>query len=100
MVVDEEMESISIYCTMRVTLSLVGQAHWRADRETKAAAAISAEDSMRQVLTARGRTGGVVTLYAIHGENATFITKALGDCLGQGVALLSDLFLPTTPRHG
>ena len=62
MVQNEEMETLSIDATMKITMSIAGQAHWQADRATKESAAIREPDSIRRVLTVRGRTGAVLAM--------------------------------------
>lgn len=77
MVQSEEMESLSLDCTMRITMTLMGQAHWRADQETKASAVIPESESLRRILTIRGRTGAVMGILAIPQESVEFLAQAM-----------------------
>jgi hypothetical protein len=81
MVANEELESLSIDSTMRVTMSIMGQAHWRSAKSDRKDAAIAEKDSFRRVLTVRGRTGGVIAMCALHQDNVASVCACLASAI-------------------
>ena len=73
----EEFESISIDATLRVCLRLHGQASYRAPAIIRAHAPVNDENSLRKLLTVKGRTGAVVFMEAIREERADYIAQSL-----------------------
>ncbi len=65
---DNEFEILSIDGTMKCCAPLLGQAHWRANAITRAAAAFPDEDSKRKVLTVRGSSSCVLGMWPIAEE--------------------------------
>jgi hypothetical protein len=75
----EEYIAISIDATMRSCMPIIGQAHPRASRAVKAAAAIGEADCLRRILTVRGRTGAVLLMLAVKAEKAEETAQAISD---------------------
>ena len=74
---DNEFLVISIDCTLKVCMSVKGQAHYRAAAEVRNSACFNDEDSLRRVLTIRGRTSAVLAMVPVRGEDATTIADVL-----------------------
>ena len=66
----DEMEHISIDCTLRVCRTIIGQADYRAPAEERNAAIFPDGVAKRKILTVIGRTGSCVLLKAITEESA------------------------------
>ena len=81
MIIHEEFESISVDATLRICLTLQGQASYRAAAIVRAQAAFDDDASLRRLLTVKGRTGGVLLMKAIREESAehgsTCVTRHL-----------------------
>jgi hypothetical protein len=75
----EEYIAISIDATMRSCMSILGQAHHRASREIKAQSAIGEKDSLKRVITVRGRTGAVLLMLAVKSDNAEETALAISE---------------------
>ncbi|CAE8607642.1 unnamed protein product [Polarella glacialis] len=69
-----EYTSISIDATLRICLSILGQS---AKKDT--ASAYSAGDSVKRVLSVKGRTGAVLAMIPMSAETSEVVTKALSD---------------------
>ena len=76
-VAGEEYESISLDATLKVCLAIKGQAHYRCSQAERQQAAFGDSESLRRVLTARGRTGAVLLMTAISSESAPDLAAAL-----------------------
>ena len=90
-----EFTHMSIDATVRIAMSLKGQANYRASRAKKEAAALPEEEAKRSVLTARGRTGAVLGMWLIRSEATNHVSDALAghfpqDYRQQVVAIFSD----------
>lgn len=86
MIENEEMECLSIDTTMKIAMTLMGQAHWRADHSTKQKAVVPEVESIRRVLTVRGRTGGVITMTSYKQDDNTD-TERICSCLTAALPL-------------
>ena len=73
--------SLSVDGTFRVCLPILGQRPFNLSKSERAEAAIPEEEIFRRVITVRGRTGAVVTMFPSYGEGATDIRKGLVDYL-------------------
>lgn len=90
-----EFRSLSVDGTFRVCLPILGQRPFNLSKSERAEAAIPEEESFRRVITVRGKTGAVVTMFPSYGEGAIDIRKGLieslpGDALKQVEFLATD----------
>ncbi len=76
-VLHEEFESISVDATLKVCTTILGQASYRARPEVRNAAAFGDSESMRRLLTVRGRTGCVLSLEPLTSEGSPEVSMAL-----------------------
>ena len=76
-----EFRSISIDGTFRICLSILGQKSFNLARSERNDAAVPEDESLRRVITVRGRTGAVVSMFASYGEGAPEIQKGLQNTL-------------------
>lgn len=76
-----EFRSLSIDGTFRVCLAILGQKPFNLSRQERREAAIPEEESVRRVITVRGRTGSVVSMFGSYGEGAREIQTGLRDTL-------------------
>ncbi|CAE7200946.1 unnamed protein product [Symbiodinium natans] len=72
----DELQVISIDCTMRCCLPLMGQAHPRSSQEAKRSAAFRG-----QVMTVRGRTNAVVVLEPLAADDSETCVRVLAETL-------------------
>ena len=77
----EELTSISMDATLRCTLSILGQAAPRATKQEKLAAPVAENESIRRVLTIRGRTGAVCSLQALTRDTASCMATAMRESM-------------------
>ena len=87
----EELESLSVDATMRVTMSIMGQSHIR-DRQT--GDAFHRQDCMRRLITVIGRTGAVIAMQPTERENTDTYRDVLSACI-PGSALGHVRFIAT-----
>ncbi len=73
----QEFQSVSVDCTMKCCMPLMGQASWRAPIAERAAAAFPDGESVRCVLSLRGRTSAVMGLWPLSKEDTTDVCRAL-----------------------
>ena len=66
----------SFDATVRVAMSLIGQANYKASKETKADAAVPDKDSRRRVVSLIGRSGALVFLKLLRGEAPETLCEA------------------------
>ncbi len=71
-----EYTSISIDATLRCTFPIMGQESYRASAARRAEGAFDDTDSLRRVLTARGRTGAVLCIRPVVAERADLVAAA------------------------
>ena len=76
-----EFRSLSIDGTFRVCLSILGQRPFNLSLDKRNDAAVPEAESLRRVITVRGRTGAVVSMFATYGEGAPEIQKGLRESL-------------------
>ena len=82
----EEFLCLSIDATLKVCVTMQGQASYRASAEVRNAACFDDSQSLRRVLTIRGRTGAVLGIVPVPREEPPKVRE----CLSQ---LLSNLAL-------
>ena len=61
----QEFLCLSIDATLKVCMTVQGQANYRASAQTRNAACFDDEHSLRRVLTIRGRTGNVLGMVPV-----------------------------------
>ena len=71
--------SLSVDATLKVCMTVQGQASYRASAAVRNAACFDDGSSLRRVLTVRGRTGAVVAMVPVPGEDAPNVSKAFSD---------------------
>ena len=76
---DQEFMSLSVDATLKVCMTVQGQASYRASAAVRNAACFDDGSSLRRVLTVRGRTGAVVAMVPVPGEDAPNVRKAFSD---------------------
>ena len=76
-VAEGEFQCVSIDATVRVAMTLKGQANYRASKAKKASAVLPESQARRTVLTVRGRTGAVVGMWLVKSEKAMDFSDAL-----------------------
>ena len=76
---NQEFMSLSIDATLKVCMTVQGQANYRASAAVRNSACFDDEASLRRVLTVRGRTGAVIGMVPVPGEDAPNVCKALSD---------------------
>lgn len=69
--------AISIDGAYRVCLSIMGQLPFNMKKESRNKAAFKDQDSIRRVITVRGKTGAVVAMFGAPGESSADIMKGL-----------------------
>jgi hypothetical protein len=79
----EEFEAISVDATLKLCLSVRGQASYRAPREVRAMAPFDDSNSYRKIMTVRGRTGAVLSMEPLPGEKAEDLRAGLAASLSQ-----------------
>ncbi|CAE7526256.1 unnamed protein product [Symbiodinium microadriaticum] len=75
----DELQAVSIDCTMRCCLPLLGQVHPRSSKEDKERAAFRGEDARTRVMTLRGRTGAVMVLEPIATDESEACVRTMAD---------------------
>lgn len=73
----QEFTTLSIDGTFKICLSLLGQVPFNAPKKRRAEAAFRDEDSIRRVITVRGKTGAVVAMFGAAGEGSDHIAEGL-----------------------
>jgi hypothetical protein len=74
-----EFAYLSIDCTLRCCMTVMGQSSYRAPATVRAMDAFTDQDALRSVMTARGRTSAVIAMAAIPTDNSANIVAALKD---------------------
>ena len=98
-VANKEYISISIDGTFRICLTILGQKPFNVKKKLREEAAFKDSESIRRVITVRGRTGAVVAMFAAHGEGSDDIAQGLTEHLSKD-ALLQVRFVATdAPSH-
>ena len=69
--------SLSIDCTLKICMSIQGQASHRPSSAVRNAACFDDAHSLRRVLTIRGRTGAVVAMHSIPREDSDQVAEAM-----------------------
>ncbi|CAK9093350.1 Uncharacterized protein SCF082_LOCUS43912 [Durusdinium trenchii] len=72
-----EFTAISIDGTFRVCLSIMGQLPFNMSKELRQKAAFKDDESIRRVITVRGKTGAVVAMFGAPGEGAADLRRGL-----------------------
>ena len=72
---------ISIDATLKVAMSIKGQASYRSSAAVRNQACFGDDEALRRVLTVRGRTGAVLAMQLIKGEDAIEVASALEHAL-------------------
>ncbi|CAJ1423131.1 unnamed protein product, partial [Effrenium voratum] len=67
---NQEFQCLSIDGTFRVCLSIMGQAKFNEPKSSRENAAFQDKESLRRVLTVRGRSGAVLAMSAVPGESS------------------------------
>ena len=80
---DQEYTSLSIDATLKVCMVVLGQASYRAPASVRNAACFNDAESLRRVLTIRGRTGAVLGIVPIRAEDAPSVVQAIEQSLSQ-----------------
>ena len=80
-----EFEFLSIDATVKPCLPILGQASHRASAEDRAAAVFDDANSLRKVLTVRGRTNAVLLMSAVTTESTDEIKRALESSFTKGM---------------
>ena len=78
-----EFLCISINATLKVAMSIKGQASYRSSRSIRNQACFGDDEALRRVLTVRGRTGAVLAMQLIKGEEAPEVALALQRSLSE-----------------
>ena len=73
----QEFLCLSIDATLKVCMTVQGQANYRASAQTRNAACFDDEHSLRRVLTIRGRTGAVLGMVPVPSEESPKIKESL-----------------------
>ena len=73
----QEFLCLSIDATLKVCMTVQGQANFRASAQTRYAACFDDEHSLRRVLTIRGRTGAVLGMVPVPSEESPKIKESL-----------------------
>ena len=76
-----EYTCISIDATLKVAMSIKGQASYRASKRRRNEACFGDDEALRRVLTVRGQTGAVLAIQLIKGEDAQEVAGCLEQCL-------------------
>lgn len=76
-----EYTCISIDATLKVAMSIKGQASYRASKRLRNEACFGDDEALRRVLTVRGQTGAVLAIQLIKGEDAQEVAGCLEQCL-------------------
>ena len=76
-----EYTCISIDATLKVAMSIKGQASYRASKRVRNEACFGDDEALRRVLTVRGQTGAVLAIQLIKGEDAPEVAGCLEQCL-------------------
>ena len=74
---NQEFQCLSIDGTFRVCLSIMGQAKFNEPKSSRENAAFQDKESLRRVLTVRGRSGAVLAMSAVPGESSDDIAACL-----------------------
>ena len=77
----DEMQTITVDCTVKIALPTMGQAKGAAIRKNPASAACSETDHRSRVLSVRGRTGAVLLMEPAREENVRDLSCAFQRCL-------------------
>ncbi|MBE0526884.1 MAG: hypothetical protein IH631_08070, partial [Candidatus Thorarchaeota archaeon] len=77
-----EYTSISIDGTMRCCMGVMGQSTIRNQVERDADSAFTPDDSLRRVLSVKGRTGAVLGLLPVSSEKSEVVRQAIDECFG------------------
>ena len=80
---DSEFLCISIDATLKVAMSIKGQASYRSSASVRNQACFGDDEALRRVLTVRGRTGAVLAMQLIKGEDAPEVALALQNALSE-----------------
>ena len=80
---DSEFLCISIDATLKVAMSIKGQASYRSSASVRNQACFGDDEALRRVLTVRGRTGAVLAMQLIKGEDAPEVAFALQSALSE-----------------
>lgn len=72
-----EFTTISVDATLRCCMTVMGQAHHKASAACRAESAFGDSDSLRRVLSIRGRTGAVLGMIPLPAENAEHVATAI-----------------------
>ena len=76
-----EFMFLSLDATIKCCMGVMGQESYRAPKHKRDAAPFDDTDSLRRVLTVRGRTGAVLAMIPISSEKAEEVCMALGAVL-------------------
>eukprot|EP00438_Fugacium_kawagutii_P034931 Skav206392 [mRNA] locus=scaffold834:641080:643152:- [translate_table: standard] len=74
---NQEFVSISIDATLKVCTTVQGQASYRAPLSERNAACFGDQASLRKILTIRGRSGAVLGMIPVMGEDAVTVAKVM-----------------------
>ena len=76
-----EFRFVSLDATIKCCMGVMGQESYRAPKHKRNAAPFDDTDSLRRVLTVRGRTGAVLAMLPVSSEKAEVVSMALGEAL-------------------
>lgn len=74
---NEEFIALSVDATLKICMVVQGQASYRAPAVVRNEACINDDESLRRVLTIRGRTGAVIAIVPLRSEDAPAVAEAL-----------------------
>ena len=77
---DGEFEALSIDGTLKLCMTLQGQATYRASAQIRNSACFGDEAALRRILTIRGRTSAVLAMQAVGCEDAATVREVFESC--------------------
>ena len=80
---NEEFMSLSADCTLKVCMTVQAQASYRASAAVRNASCFNDQNSLRRVLTIRGRTGAVLAMHPVPNEDAEKVAASMMELFSQ-----------------
>ena len=77
---EREFEALSIDGTLKLCMTVQGQAPYRATKEVRNSACFGDDRALRRILTIRGRTSAVLAMEPVAGEDAPRVCEVFRSC--------------------